>query len=60
MGAKLRQKDYRTGYKKGFEDALKFAMEAVTKEFDKYDRELQNDKADSSSGLSFVYPAGYH
>ncbi len=48
MGKKLRAKDFRAGYEKGFKDALKFAMEAVNHEIDVFNMERENDKESSS------------
>lgn len=48
MGKKLRAKDYRTGYEKGFNDALKLALSVVNGEFDRYNKEIANDKESSS------------
>jgi hypothetical protein len=48
MGKKLRDKDYRTGYEQGFKDALKFALDAVNKEFDAHNERVKNDKEYSS------------
>lgn len=47
MGKKLREKDYRTGYEQGFKDALKFAISSVNDEFDRYNKEIENDKESS-------------
>lgn len=44
MGKKLREKDYRTGYEKGFKDALKFAMKAVNEEVNRYNEFVQHEK----------------
>jgi hypothetical protein len=48
MGKKLRDKDYRTGYEQGFKDALKFALDAVNKEFDTHNEKVKNEKEYSS------------
>lgn len=44
VGKKLREKDFRTGYEKGFKDALKFAMEAINREMNSIDEEAIDDK----------------
>lgn len=49
MGKKLRAKDYRTGYEQGFKDALNFALVAVNREFDLYEKKEENDKESSCS-----------
>ena len=48
MGKNLRDKDYRTGYEQGFKDALKFALDAVNKEFDDHNKKVKNEKEYSS------------
>jgi hypothetical protein len=48
VGKKLRDKDYRTGYEKGFKDALKIALDLVDKEIDYHNEKVKNEKEYSS------------
>lgn len=48
MGKKLRAKDFRAGYEKGFSDALRVALDMVNREFDSHNEKVANDKESSS------------